>query len=53
LGTAYSKSRLNFLECLRASYDDYFVNDEALAYMREHGMAASIPSRRMASTPRA
>src|SRR5215468_6936314 len=33
-GTTGSKSRLNFLELLRAGYDDYVINAEALAYMR-------------------
>jgi hypothetical protein len=32
--TTGSKSRLNFLEVLRAGYADYVVNAEALAYMR-------------------
>jgi hypothetical protein len=31
-GTASSKSRLNFLALLRAGYDDYVINAEALAY---------------------
>ena len=44
-GTTYSKSRLNFLGCLRAGYADYVVNDKALAYMRERGMAAPILAR--------
>ena len=30
-----SKSRINFLELLRAGRDDYALNDEALAYMEE------------------
>ncbi|MFQ5506479.1 MAG: transposase [Planctomycetota bacterium] len=30
-----SKSRINFLELLRAGHDDYVLNDEALAHMRE------------------
>ncbi len=30
------KSRLNFLELLRAGKDEYVINDAALAYMREH-----------------
>jgi len=30
-----SKSRINFLELLRAGQDDYALNDEALAYMEE------------------
>lgn len=37
-GTTYSKSRVNFLECLRAGFTDYVVNDEALAYMRAQHM---------------
>ena len=32
-GTTGSKSRLNFLELLRAGHDDYVINAEALAYM--------------------
>jgi hypothetical protein len=43
-GTTGSKSRLNFLELLRAGHPDYVVNAEALAYMRgralpEHAIA--------------
>ncbi len=34
--TTGSKSRLNFLELLRAGKDEYVINDAALAYMREH-----------------
>ena len=34
--TTYSKSRLNFLELLRAGQDDYVINAAALDYMREH-----------------
>ena len=33
-GTTGSKSRLNFLELLRAGHGDYVINGEALAYMR-------------------
>lgn len=40
-GTTGSKSRLNFLECLRAGHTDYVVNDEALAYMRERSLSCS------------
>src|SRR4029077_5887859 len=39
-GTTSSKSRLNFLALLRAGYDDYVINAEALAYMRERALAA-------------
>jgi hypothetical protein len=44
-GTTYSKSRVNFLECLRAGFTDYVVNDEALAYMREQHMPAPLVAR--------
>jgi hypothetical protein len=37
--TTGSKSRLNFLEVLRAGYRDYVVNAEALAYMRQRDLA--------------
>ena len=39
-GTTASKSRLNVLALLRAGHRDYVINDEALAYMREHVLAA-------------
>src|SRR6266704_6351249 len=44
-GTTGSKSRLNFLELLRAGYDDYVINAEALAYMRQRGLAAHVVAR--------
>ncbi|MDO9714489.1 IS66 family transposase, partial [Paracraurococcus lichenis] len=44
-GTTTSKSRLNFLELLRAGHADYVVNAEALAYMREHALAGSVIAR--------
>jgi len=44
-GTTSSKSRLNFLELLRAGYDDYVVDDEAVAYMRERALAAHVIAR--------
>jgi hypothetical protein len=34
-----TKSRINFLELLRAGSDDYLLNDEALAYMSAHKLA--------------
>jgi transposase IS66 family protein len=40
--TTTSKSRLNFLEVLRAGYGDYVVNGEALAYMRQRGLAGPV-----------
>src|ERR1700733_11923591 len=44
-GTTYSKSRVNFLECLRAGFTDYVVSDEALAYMRAQHMPAPLVAR--------
>ena len=44
-GTTGSKSRLNFLELLRAGHDDYVINAEALAYMRERALAAHVIAR--------
>jgi Transposase IS66 family len=41
-GTTASKSRLNFLDLLRAGHPDYVINAEALAYMRERGLSASL-----------
>lgn len=41
-GTTGSKSRLNFLELLRAGHTDYVVNDAALDYMREHALARPV-----------
>jgi hypothetical protein len=37
-GTTGSKSRLNFLELLRAGHADYVVDGQALAYMRKRGL---------------
>ena len=44
LGTATtgSKSRLNFLEVLRAGFTDYVINAEALAYMRQRALAGPV-----------
>src|SRR6202790_1609012 len=44
-GTTASNSRLNFLELLRAGHDDYIINAEALAYMRERALAAHVIAR--------
>jgi hypothetical protein len=44
-GTTASKSRLNFLALLRAGHDDYIINPEALAYMRERALAAHVIAR--------
>jgi hypothetical protein len=39
--TSASKSRLNFLELLRAGHADYVLNDAAYGYMRKHGLSAT------------
>ena len=41
-GTTGSKSRLNFLDLLRAGHTDYVINAEALAYMRDRALAGSV-----------
>jgi hypothetical protein len=41
-GTTGSKSRLNFLDLLRAGHSDYVINDPALDYMREHDLAGPL-----------
>ncbi len=40
--TTASKSRLNFLEVLRAGYRDHVINAEALASMRQRALAGSV-----------
>ena len=44
-GTTACKSRRNFLELLRAGYDDYVINAEALAYMRSRNLAGPVIQR--------
>ena len=41
-GTTASKSRLNFLELLRAGHGDYVINAEALAYMHSRSLGGSV-----------
>ena len=48
--TTASKSRLNFLDLLRAGHTDYVINDAALAYMHEHALAGPV-IRRLAAHP--
>jgi transposase IS66 family protein len=43
--TTSSKSRLNFLELLRAGHSDYVVNAEASAYMRRRGLPQHVIAR--------
>jgi hypothetical protein len=49
-GTRSSKSRLNFLDLLRAGHADYVLNDAAYRYMRKHSLAAAL-SARLAAEP--
>ena len=44
-GTTGSKSRLNFLDLLRAGHTDYMINDAALDYMRDHVLAGTFVQR--------
>jgi Transposase IS66 family len=44
-GTRTSKSRLNFLDLLRAGYTDYVINEAALDYMRGRALAGPVISR--------
>jgi hypothetical protein len=41
-GTRFSKSRLNFLDLLRAGHTDYVLNDAAYRYMRKHSLSAEL-----------
>jgi hypothetical protein len=50
-GTTDSKSRLNFLELLRAGHGDYVINDELIAGMRERALAKHVIARLLASGP--
>jgi hypothetical protein len=50
--TGASKSRLNFLDLLRAGHADYVVNDAALAYMRRRALAGPLIARLEASETR-
>ncbi len=43
-GTRASKSRLNFLDLLRAGHTDYVVNEAALAYMHERALPGPVIS---------
>ncbi len=40
--TRSSKSRLNFLDLLRAGHTDYVLNEAAYAYMRKHALPAPL-----------
>lgn len=49
-GTTTSKSRLNFLDLLRAGHTDYVINDAALNYMRERALSEPVIARLAAHT---
>jgi Transposase IS66 family len=44
-GTRSSKSRLNFLDLLRAGHTDYVLNDAAYDYMRKNALSAPLIAR--------
>ena len=44
-GTTSSKSRLNFLDLLRAGHGDYVLNDAAYGDMRKHALSAPLIAR--------
>jgi hypothetical protein len=44
-GTRSSKSRLNFLDLLRAGHTDYVLNEAAYRYMRKHSLSATLITR--------
>jgi hypothetical protein len=46
--TRSSKSRLNFLDLLRAGHTDYVLNEAAYGYMRKHSLSAPLIARLMA-----
>jgi hypothetical protein len=50
--TRPSKSRLNFLDLLRAGDPGYVINAAALAYLVEHGVPQSIVAALLAAGPR-
>ena len=44
-GTRFSKSRLNFLDLLRAGHTDYVLNGAAFDYMRGRNLSAALIAR--------
>ena len=43
--TGFSKSRLNFLELLRAGHGDYVINQAAFSYLRKRKLAGTVIAR--------
>jgi hypothetical protein len=50
--TGRSKSRQAFLSLLRAGHEDFVINEEALRYMRERGLAGPVIDKLMAHPAR-
>jgi hypothetical protein len=50
-GTRASKSRLNFLDLLRAGHRDYVLNEAAFGYMRRRGLSGLVIARLAAAGP--
>ena len=44
-GTRSSKSRLNFLDLLRAGHTDYVLNEAAFTYLRDRGLPGALIAR--------
>jgi Transposase IS66 family len=44
-GSRASKTRLNFLDLLRAGHTDYVLNEAAFGYLRDRGLAAPLIAR--------
>jgi hypothetical protein len=44
-GTSFSKSRLNFLELLRAGHKDYVLNEAAFSYMAKRNLSRTVMAR--------
>jgi hypothetical protein len=51
-GTRGSKSRLNFLDLLRAGHPDFELNQASFDYMRQRGLASSLIERLLGSPER-
>jgi hypothetical protein len=51
-GTRFAKSRLNFLDLLRAGHGDYVLNEAAFSYMRSRGLAGPVIARLAAAGAR-
>lgn len=50
--TTLTKSRVNFLKLLRAPYDEYVVDEDALLYMQDQGLSQTLLARLARATKR-